>query len=883
MRLYSVKLHSILNYISQSVFVSLLLILSTPFLPKFQIIEAESRVFAQAPSATIEQAEKLFVHGYQQLQNNQPEAALQSWKQALSIYQQLKDRKGESLVLGGIGSIYISLGDYPQAIAYYQKKLVIARELKDRESEGTALTDIGVIYYYLGDYHQAINYLEQSLQIARGLKNRPSEGLKLLNLGLAYFYLGDLSTSMEHSQAAIAIAREVKDRNLEGSALGNLGLAYFVLGEDIKALEIQKQSWEIARELKNLQAEGNALGNIGNIFLRLGKYQEAIEFHQKWLAIARKIKDIKSEGNALANLGLVYHEMGEYSQAINFQQQRLDIARRIKDHQGESISLFNIGNIYSTLGDYAKAVNYQQQSLQIAREVKDIHTEGNVLNNLGLNLYKQGKLNDAENTLMAAVQTWENIRAKGLKDVEKVSIFETQRGSYNTLQQVLIAQNKTDKALEISERGRGRAFVELLNSRIKSNSNTQAPTPPNINQIKQIAKQQNTTLVQYSIIYEQFPSQENQTTNQPSKQPRTQSVKESELYIWVIKPTGEISFRKTDLKPLWQKQNTSLKELVKTTRSSITAVRGGINVSENPNAPKRTDNLQQLHQLLINPIADLLPKNPDQKVTFIPQDSLFLVPFPALQDQNKKYLIEKYTILTSPSIHVLELTRKQKQRISQTNSKRRGDEQFLIVGNPTMPQYSKKIGEPPQQLTPLPGAEKEARAIANFFQTQFLTGNQASEAEVTKRLSKARLIHLATHGLFDEFRGLNSSVALAKSNKNNSNNPNDGFLTAEEILDLQLNAELVVLSACDTGRGEISGDGVIGLSRSFIGAGVPSVLVSLWAVPDAPTAELMQEFYQKTRKYTDKAQALRQAMLTTMKQHPEVENWAAFTLIGEAE
>jgi CHAT domain-containing protein len=100
---------------------------------------------------------------------------------------------------------------------------------------------------------------------------------------------------------------------------------------------------------------------------------------------------------------------------------------------------------------------------------------------------------------------------------------------------------------------------------------------------------------------------------------------------------------------------------------------------------------------------------------------------------------------------------------------------------------------------------------------------------------------------------------------------------------MKIKAELVVLSACNTGVGKITGDGVIGLSRSLITAGVPSVIVSLWSVPDAPTASLMSEFYQNLQNNPDKAQALRQAMLKTMKTHPEPRSWAAFTLIGEAE
>jgi CHAT domain-containing protein len=149
------------------------------------------------------------------------------------------------------------------------------------------------------------------------------------------------------------------------------------------------------------------------------------------------------------------------------------------------------------------------------------------------------------------------------------------------------------------------------------------------------------------------------------------------------------------------------------------------------------------------------------------------------------------------------------------------------------------------------------------------------------------LVHLATHGYADSNQGLQSWVALAASGKDG------GFLTADEFLDLKLQAQLVVLSACETGKGKITGDGVIGLSRSLISAGAPSVLVSLWKVNDDSTNLLMQEFYRnRFQKRMDKAQALRQAMLTTMQQKQrynpseKYDNpmyWAAFTLIGEAE
>jgi CHAT domain-containing protein len=290
-------------------------------------------------------------------------------------------------------------------------------------------------------------------------------------------------------------------------------------------------------------------------------------------------------------------------------------------------------------------------------------------------------------------------------------------------------------------------------------------------------------------------------------------------------------------------------------------------------------NLKQLHQVLIQPIADLLPTDPQVPVIFVPQGPLFLVPFAALQDSNGKYLIEQHTILTAPAIQVLDLTRQQRQKVPQTATRT-----ALVVGNPTMPSLPASPGTPAQPLPSLPGAEQEAKAIAALLQTQAVTGNQATKAKVLPRLAQVQVAHLATHGLLDDFAGLGvpGAIALAPTRSDN------GLLTSSEILQLHLQADLVVLSACDTGRGRITGDGVIGLSRSLISAGTPSVIVSLWQVPDAPTASLMTEFYKNWQpgsatKPQNKAQALRQAMLTTLQQYPDPRDWAGFTLIGEAE
>ncbi|MDF5716797.1 MAG: CHAT domain-containing protein [Rhizonema sp. NSF051] len=749
-------------------------------------------VVAQTPDARKAEADRLLQQGIEQYQTSQFEAALKSWSQALIIYREIKNRKGESQSLGNLGAAYDALGNYGLAIDYQQQRLAIARSIKDRLGESQSLGNLGAAYDALGNYALAIDYQQQRL----------------------------------------AIARSIKDRLGESQSLGNLGLAYD----------------------------------------SLGKYALAIDYHQQSLAIKREIKDRLGESQSLGNLGLAYDSLGKYALAIDYHQQSLAIAREIKDRLGESQSLGNLGNAYYSLGKYALAIDYYQQRLAIAREIKDLNGEGTALNNLGSALYKSGKLAEAEKILRTGIERWESLRELlGKNDSYKVSIFEQQARTYRTLQQVLIAQNKTSLALEISERGRSRAFVELLTSRLvqKTTGQTLEPTvvKPTLSLLQQIAKQQNATLVEYSINYDEFKIQGKRKTQ------------ESEIYIWVIKPTGEIHYRKSDLKPLWQKENTTLAELVTTSRNSIgargTAFRGSINVTYNPDAPKATFKLKRLHELLINPIADLLPLNPSDRLIFIPQSSLFLVPFPALQDANGKYLVEKHTILTAPSIQVLDLTHR--LRLGSGG-------EAIVVGNPKMPSIPPHPGDKPQQLASLPGAEKEVMAISPLLNTKAIIGSMATKASVVQQMSRARIIHLATHGIFDEIQGLGSAIALAPDSSPPKPGEINGLLTAEEILDLKLQAELVVLSACDTGRGKITGDGVIGLSRSLISAGVPSVMVSLWSIPDSPTAELMSQFYTNLQqRHMDKAQALRQAMLTTMKTHPNPVDWAAFTLIGESE
>ncbi len=843
---------------------------------------------AQTTTDRKAQAARLVQEGDRYYYQGQYQVTLEKYQQALAIYQQIADRQQEGVILNNIGFVYTELGQSKQALPFYQQALVIFQELNDLPNQGAALNNIGLSYSYLGENSKSLKFLQQALEIFREVHDRAGEGKTLNIIGGVYRSLGQISEALKFYEQALAIRRELQDRSGEGFSLNNIAEVSSLMGEYPKALDLYQQAITIFKEVNDFTRQSIVLNNIGWVYDRLGQYKKSLDFYEKALAIARNIKnpslasmalnnmgsaynnlkdytnarksyqealeiaqelnDPSGEAKILSNLGSVDDQLQQYSQALDFYQRSLAISRKIKERPSEGITLNNLGRVYNSLGEYQKSLELYQQALGIAREVKDRVAEGRTLNNMGRTVLLTGNAAVAEKYLFETINIWESLRS-GLTDENKISLLETQTNTYHNLEYALIVQQKSEAALEVTERGRARAFVELLAAKY---SETPDPPiqPPNLEQIQQIAQEHEATLVEYSI-------------NDFGGQPK--------LYIWVVKPSGEILFRQLDI----QSFAPSLENFVTSTRQSI-GVRGRSSIEVVPlNSSEAKNQLKQLHKLLIEPIADLLPSDPNAHVIFMPQGELFLVPFPALQDENGKYLIEKHTILTAPAIQVLDLTQKQRVKVQQANPKG-----LVVVGNPTMPKVTIKIGEPPEQLNPLPAAENEAITIAKLLNTKALTGNQATKKAILSQLPQARIIHLATHGLLDDFKGLGVPGAIALAPSGNDN----GLLTADEILNLKLNAELVVLSACDTGRGRITGDGVIGLSRSLITAGVPSIIVSLWSVPDAPTASLMTEFYRNWQeKKLDKAQALRQAMLTTMKNHPNPKDWAAFTLIGEAE
>ena len=697
------------------------------------------------------------------------------------------------------------------------------------------------------------------------------------NIGLCHIYLGNGEQAGEVLQAALALARTLQDPQTEANALANLAQLYFARVEFDAAIEHMQGALEIAESLNNQPQVNQAQQFIENAKTS----QEAmLALEAAGEHISQAFAD--GSGQGLVNLltqGETSDAAEEIAQAFGSGE---EFARALSGDPGQALlqmleqngtddafSLLNQGSILSARGDYNQAIALLKEYIARPETQEDWLAQMLGRQQISQAYWKANDFQNAEITLtemMEIGEVWGGWNDSGLQsdhgNIANLNIVR-QTMVYEMLQHILAIQNKPGEALEISERGRSRAFINLLTQRAAPSSTTFALAPPTLKDIQEIAKAEEATLVQYSII---------EYNGQPDQ---------GLLFIWVIQPSGNLHFEAVNLAEL----AVPISQLIANSRDAMGARGRGANL-QIVDTTAQANHLKQLHELLISPIESFLPDAETANVIFIPQGELFLVPFPALQNADGQYLIENHTVSTSPSLQLLALTSQRQQQLAASSAGRSNEteltaEDFLIIGNPLMPIVSIPAADWSGQLNSLPGTEIEAEAIAALFGTQAITGAAATEKFVKQQMKSSRILHLATHGLLDfDVSEKDSAIALPGALALASGNGEDGLLTSTEIFEMNIAAELVVLSACDTGRGRITGDGVVGLARSFIAAGTPNVLASLWAVPDGPTAELMTEFYRQLGAGQDNAQALRQAMLTTMEQYRSPKNWAAFTLIG---
>ena len=813
---------------------------------------------ALAQTTSDQSAQVQYQQGKTFLMMGSSRAAIGPLARAVDLYRSTGDPVGEHNSLIELSFAYYRLRDYGQA----QNALSRADRLTIPAPEAAAQRNRGLLM-------QALIWLEQGnipqswqrlRQVQRGFLRDFAEQNRLdLALGMVYHHTGQYGRALHTLQSNLSRSSDRVDRT---RVLGEIGSVYYTLGDYDQAEVAYQSALSQAKASGYWEGMPDYLNGLGHIYLQQQDYEKAQAAYLEAKGIAISQGQWPKLASILNSLGELYIEQEEFNKALDTLTEALGYRDRYVGPE-YSRTLNHLGQLYAVKQENDKAIEAHNDAYAWASNSYNSVGQIEALRGLAQIEQTRENLSKASQYLYEALDKFESLEP-GLQDLNKVSLFETQSYLYDQLQQVLIEQGDIETALVVAERGRARAFAELLAAQTLETGTAEPVADLSIAQIKTLAKQQRATFVQYSIVRQPLPG-------------RTRFDNQA-LFIWVVTPNGDIHFKQVDLLP------DLLKEKLAASQESM-GVRGFNPWANNialASSTAETD-LKELYDLTIAPIAQLLPESPKERVVIIPHRELFLVPFPALQNAQGKYLIENHTLATAPSIQTLDFLQ---QRSSNQSAQPLvvgidRDKAAVIVGNPDMPSVPIRVGGPPMPLVDLPGAEAEAIAIAPILNTDPLLGAAATETTVRERLADADIIHLATHGLLDEQNGLSSAIALTPTTeKSDFDQPNDGLLTAQEVMQLNLRADLVVLSACHTGRGKITGDGVVGLSRSFLAAGANNLVASLWAVPDTATAMLMTEFYQQLQTEPDKAAALRQAMLSTLAEHPEPRDWAAFFLIG---
>ncbi|MEM6917062.1 MAG: CHAT domain-containing tetratricopeptide repeat protein, partial [Verrucomicrobiota bacterium] len=640
------------------------------------------------------------------------------------------------------------------------------------------------------------------------------------------------------------------------------------MGDAKLSVQVAWEKWEITKaESPGTQEEFWDMFNFGNHALNAGLYDVAGPVMKDARLLAIQLGKPDLAANCSRALAGVFLAEGEYEEALNLYEEAILFLRQSPEEYSSALLSFDL--------QVKAGVLMQLDRLEEAEELLD---EGETLirNELDKALYlslraaiamkrelaKEGKLDleevielqkeavteklkndvigeefaylgartdfltlatfqlldgDLKGTAESLESVDRGIRAQeaSLRTAQQSAVFSadyvnlamshSRTSASEFRQQLEIRRGRPEEALVVAENGRGAAQAELMKTRLGLPASDEVKKELTLDDIQAIASEQNTTLVLYSLIHplsidtRRFLGREH-----PLQSPR-------ELYIWVVSPGGEVHFQSESIPG-------NLYAMVEEARKEIT---------DPPEKPLDPSPMRLLSELLVDSIEEHLPDEDGAQVTVIPQGQLFLIPFAALPTSDGGFFIDRFTIGLSPSIELLRLASEQKKQVEA-----RAHTEILLVGNPTMPGYQARPDRDATTLSPLPGAEAEAKYLSTILDAEPLIGDEATEEAVS-----ARILHFATHGLLEVENAYGQSFLSALAFAPSPGE--DGFLTVRETSKLDLSAELAVLSACDTGRGAITGDGVIGLSRGYITAGVPTVVVSLWPVSDEATAKLM--------------------------------------------
>lgn len=850
------------------------------------------------------------------------------------------DESAVLVMLKSLADIYRVVGDYAKADAYMARHSALAKKMGRELTEAEIKPRLNYLWQSEADCRDNITKAEEMLETAKRTQDEKTEAHAYNLLGFSYRLLREFPKSIFYCQKHLELCEKLGDLSGKVKAYGNLGSSYRHLGEIKKAMEFFEKEREITEVTGEKLEQGHALTNLGACYMDVGEFQKAVLYFKRALNIAQAARMRKEIGGAYNNLSCAYFKLNDPTSALSYSQKHLELAKEMGDRRAQATACSAVGNALHALGnldaakstflqclDLAKEIGdktllaatetnlglvcysqkdhkasliYHQSSLRLAKETGNKLNVCKALSSKGACLLKLGDFNGAIASFESCIKEWEDIRANlGNEDSLKVSIADIHTADYKRLASaLLLAGGQVEAAMLAVDRGRAMALKDLLYHKFEVKGEyakikeKRAEVSSRVsNFLDTLRKDTTTTTLFYAVIgsnvftwvingphlnVAEWPDNGEDywtlvtlvetalaeirqgSLEQGSAEDRSLLASETDSFEEIFDIRGSKS------STLSEYVTSAEKPSLKAVRESLRSVR-----LKTMDVGNSECSLRKLYDILIKPVENHIQGN---KLLIIPETFLYSLPFSALVDSNGVFLSQKYSIQVCTSLETLAI-------ISQ-RPKREPVGGALVIGNPLVGRVYRGYSE----ISPcdLPGAQKEAEKVASYLHTTALTQRQATKSRVVNHLVKASVIHIAAHG--DPGRGeifLAPNPDLTRGSRLPTEE--EYLLTCADIAELRLRASLVVLSCCQSAQGDIRAEGVVGIARSFLGAGARSVVVTLWAIDDDATLSFMEFFYNYLYQNLSVCEALQQSMILMQgnKELKRIPNWAPFYVIGE--
>jgi CHAT domain-containing protein/Tfp pilus assembly protein PilF len=899
-----------------------------------------ARVRPELPSAAL----TLYEDGNAKWKRKMPNEATVTLEAAANAARQAGDETSEAWLYGRIADVYESQRLWKQAREAHLRAWEILTELGDPAAQSHTLSALGRCSEYLEDFPAAERWFAQAMKVDTAAGFEMWVAVDLNSLAFVISARGDIQTVQDYLSRSLAIRERLDPNSLSvAKVLNNLGNVARGRG-DLDAAKIYHcRALAIRERLAPNSADvATSLSNMGNLNRSLGDLDAAQEYHSRSLAIYERLKpNTASVAHVLNNLGALSFYRGNLDAAHDYNSRALAIRERLKPGSLDvAMSLNNLGDVALGRGELEAARSYYSRALAIreqrlAPNLQDVES----LSGLGEVAFKEQRFSDARALFTRAVGIIETWRSK-IHSAEARALFLAQHTKpFSGLLRVNIALNELPAAFATLERARARSLAELLTER---RFDLRSGAPPDL--VKKQDELDQKRSAAYAALARLEPGDVSKRAVELKEELRICGVRQRELeaefrrtvprfaslqypepldfdqtraaldegtlalaYYVDQKQTYLFGLTSTSLKllvlPVGEK---SLVEMLGIFHQQLSGRRLG-----DPD-----EHGQKLYDLLIRPAQAWVDQA--TRVLICPDGPLQTLPFASLVSRPKpdvRYFIDDKPLHMIVSMTVYAQTRR--QPIPKTNRETRvlafgdpaysnedavmsnrassakaeqenGHEKSATTGSDAETDYARRRG---LKLNRLPHSRDEVEEIAKLFgkSATIKLGKQATEAAARSDNANYTIIHFAVHGWLDEQIGLNSGLALSRPEMlgREPTKEDNGLLQAWEIFNhLKLNADLVVLSGCDTGLGQsLRGEGLIGLTRALQYAGARSVVVSLWQVDDASTAVFMSAFYRELRKGASKDVALQRATAAVRHNpsnpkwgHPRY--WSPFVLTG---